>query len=86
MNMKASGVKEEMSKPVHYKFWTVCMVQDGDCILLLDRQHDQFKGFIPPGGKVEFPKSFTDAAIREVKDEAGLKVSDLVFKGQRLSL
>lgn len=62
------------------------MVQDGDCILLLDRQHDQFKGFIPPGGKVEFPKSFTDAAIREVKDEAGLKVSDLVFKGQRLSL
>lgn len=66
---------------MNVKFWTVCMVQDGDAVLLLDRQHDNQKGFIPPGGKVEFPESFTASAIREVKEETGLAVSDLVYKG-----
>ena len=46
-----------MSKDITFKIWTVCMVQNEDEILL-DRQHDNFKGFIPPGGKVEFPAVF----------------------------
>ncbi|WP_409274555.1 8-oxo-dGTP diphosphatase [Neobacillus sp. SCS-31] len=70
-----------MSEGVNYKVWTMCMIQDGDSILLLDRQHDSFKGFIPPGGKVEFPESFVEAAIREVKQETGLTVSNLIYKG-----
>jgi 8-oxo-dGTP diphosphatase len=70
-----------MSKDINYKFWTVCMIKNGDHVLLLDRQHDQFKGFIPPGGKVDFPESFTDSAIREVKEETGLMVKNLQFKG-----
>ncbi|AWC34881.1 DNA mismatch repair protein MutT [Bacillus cytotoxicus] len=64
-----------------YKIWTVVMIQNGDKVLLLDRQRDNFKGFIPPGGRVEFPKSFVDGAIREVREETGLEVRNLIFKG-----
>lgn len=70
-----------MESSVKYKFWTVVMIQHEDKVLLLNRQHDDFKGFIPPGGKVEFPESFVEGAIREVKEETGLEVSNLVFKG-----
>ena len=70
-----------MSENITYKIWTVVMIQDGDKVLLLDRQHDNFKGFLPPGGRVEFPESFVMGAIREVREETGLEVSNLVFKG-----
>lgn len=70
-----------MNEEINYKFWTVCMIQNQDKVLLLDRQHDHFNGFIPPGGKVEFPESFVECAIREVKEETGLDVKNLKYKG-----
>ncbi|MBM7664993.1 8-oxo-dGTP diphosphatase [Solibacillus kalamii] len=66
---------------MNYKFWTVVMIQKEDRVLLLNRQHDHFKGYIPPGGKVDFPEGFAEGAIREVKEETGLDVQSLAFKG-----
>jgi 8-oxo-dGTP diphosphatase len=70
-----------MSIEVIHKFWTVVMIKRDDQVLLLNRQHDHFKGYIPPGGKVVFPESFIESAIRDVKEETGLDVSNLIFKG-----
>ncbi len=70
-----------MKQDITYKIWTVVMIQKEDKVLLINRQHDDFKGYIPPGGKVEFPESFVDSAVREVKEETGLEVFNLVFKG-----
>ena len=66
---------------MNYKFWTVVMIQQDENVLLLNRQHDHFKGYIPPGGKVDFPEGFAEGAIREVKEETGLDVHSLTFKG-----
>lgn len=64
-------------KDVNYKMWTLCMVQDEDRALMLNRTHDNFKGYIAPGGKLEFPESPIEGAIREVKEETGLIVKNL---------
>lgn len=61
--------------------YTVCLIVNGNKILLLNRQHDFYKGYIAPGGRIEFPESPIECAIREVKEETGLTVKDLKFKG-----
>ncbi|XNQ12949.1 8-oxo-dGTP diphosphatase [Lysinibacillus sp. 3P01SB] len=69
-----------MAVDINYKFWNVCMIRHDDQVLLLNRTHDDFSGYIPPGGKVDFPESFTASAIREVKEETGLDVKNLKLK------
>ncbi len=64
--------------------YTMCLVRDGDRVLLLNRPGSKgFPGYIGPGGKVEFPESFTEGAAREVVEETGLRVrpEHLEFKG-----
>ncbi|KMJ59436.1 DNA mismatch repair protein MutT [Bacillus sp. LL01] len=62
--------------------YTMCLVVDGEKVLLINRPTDKgFPGYIGPGGKVEFPESLTEGAIREVHEETGLEVSNLVYKG-----
>ncbi|WP_411551906.1 8-oxo-dGTP diphosphatase [Paenibacillus lautus] len=72
-----------MTKPkITYGMYTMCMIRNDDKVLLINRP-DQlgFPGYLGPGGKVEFPESLSEGAIREVYEETGLIVKNLEYKG-----
>lgn len=52
----------------------LCMVYDGDKILLQDRVKKDWKGLTFPGGHVEKGESFVQAIIREIYEETGLTI------------
>ncbi|TAA72375.1 8-oxo-dGTP diphosphatase [Planococcus salinarum] len=61
---------------------TMCLVLDGDKVLLIERPPEKgFPGYIGAGGKVDYPESIAEGAIREVKEETGLTVTKLIYKG-----
>ena len=52
----------------------MCMVRDGERVLVQNRRDPKWPGLSFPGGHVEAGESFTDAVIREVLEETGLTV------------
>ncbi|TXS02314.1 DNA mismatch repair protein MutT [Bacillus sp. SH7-1] len=69
-------------KDIEHRIYTMCMIQRNNEVLLIQRPDRLgFPGYIAPGGKVDFPESIVKAAKREVKEETGLLVSNLSFKG-----
>lgn len=52
----------------------MCMIYDGEKILVQDRVDTEWGGVTFPGGHVEKGESFTDAVIREVFEETGLTI------------
>lgn len=57
------------------------MVYDEDKILVQDRVNPNWSGVTFPGGHIEKEESFTMSAIREVKEETGLDISNLKLCG-----
>lgn len=61
---------------------TMTMVYDDrGRILVLERLKQDWPGLTFPGGKVDARESFTEAAIREVREETGLSVKNLQLCG-----
>ena len=54
----------------------LCMVYDGNKILLQDRVKKDWRGFTFPGGHVEKKESFVQAIIREIYEETGLTIRE----------
>ena len=52
----------------------LCLIQDGNRILLQNRIKEDWKGYTFPGGHVEPGESFVEAVKREMKEETGLDI------------
>ncbi len=52
----------------------LCLIQDGNRVLLQNRVKEDWKGYTFPGGHVEAGESFVDAVVREMKEETGLDI------------
>ena len=61
-------------KPEKVELTVLCLIQDGNRVLLQNRIKEDWKGYTFPGGHVEAGESFVDAVIREMKEETGLTV------------
>jgi len=59
----------------------MCMLYDGDRILVQDRLDPNWPGITFPGGHVEPGESFVDSVIREVREETGLEISHVRLCG-----
>ena len=65
------------------EFTNLCMVRDGDRVLVMDRKKEDWPGITFPGGHVEAGESFTEAVIREVKEETGLRITSPQMCGMK---
>lgn len=70
-----------MSRTESVILTNMCMIYDGDRVLVQDKKDDSWGGITFPGGHVENGESLTDAVIREVYEETGLIVSELQLCG-----
>ena len=65
-----------MDRTETVEFMNMCMICNGDKVLVQDRKKQSWSGIAFPGGHVEAGESFTEAVIREVYEETGLTISD----------
>ena len=64
-------------------FVNMCMVTDGDRVLVIDRKKKDWPGITFPGGHIEKGESFVQSVIREVYEETGLTIEDPVLCGTK---
>ena len=65
-----------MAREERAEFVNMCMITNGDRVLVIDRKKEDWPGVTFPGGHVEPAESFVDAVVREVREETGLTISD----------
>ena len=70
-----------MSRLENVTLTNMCMIYDGSKVLIQDKTDADYRGITFPGGHVEKGESFTDAVIREVWEETGLRISSPVLCG-----
>lgn len=60
------------------------MIQDDKGnVLVKNRQNTDWNGIVFPGGHIELGESFVKSAVREVKEETGLDIQNLVLCGTK---
>ncbi len=64
-------------------FVNMCMITDGQKVLVQDRKNPDWPGVTFLGGHVEKEESFVAAVIREVFEETGLTIQDPVLCGTK---
>ena len=70
-----------MDRTERVELTSLCMIYRGEEILLQNRVKTDWRGYCFPGGHVEPGESVVDSAIREIKEETGLTVSQLRLCG-----
>lgn len=63
-----------MDRTERVELTVLCLLCDGDKILLQNRVKQDWKGYAMPGGHVEPGESVVDAVIREMREETGLTI------------
>ena len=63
-----------MSRTENVELTVLCLIEDGNKILLQNRAKKDWQGYALPGGHVEPGESFVDAVIREMEEETGLTI------------
>ena len=63
-----------MGRTEQVELTVLCLLTDGDRLLLQQRVSRDWAGWTLPGGHVEPGESFVDAVIREMREETGLTV------------
>ena len=66
----------ETSRTERVELTVLILIEDGNRILLQNRVKDDWKGYALPGGHVEAGESFVEAAVREAKEETGLRIKN----------
>ena len=65
-----------MSRQIPVTLTNMCMVRNGEYVLVQDRTDPHWPGVTFPGGHIESGESFAASVIREVYEETGLTIEN----------